>query len=122
MIKFLSRILVTMLGVLLGAWLLPGVYIESNWKALIVAFVLGLLNALVKPILIFLTIPATVITFGLFLLVINAVIILMADWLVDGFIVNGFWWALLFSFILSILNSLVGSAERQGREEGRRGY
>lgn len=122
MIKFLSRILITMLGVLLGAWLLPGVSVESNWKALIVAFVLGLLNALVKPILIFLTIPATIVTFGLFLLVINAVIILMADWLVDGFVVNGFWWALLFSFILSILNSLVGRAERQGREEGRRGH
>jgi putative membrane protein len=121
MIRFLTRILITMLGVLLGAWLLPGVEVESNWKALIVAFVLGLLNALVKPILIFLTIPATIVTFGLFLLVINAIIILMADWLVDGFIVNGFWWALLFSLILSILNSLVGKAERQGREEGRRG-
>src|SRR5690606_4397439 len=68
---------------------------------------LALLNLTVKPILIFLTIPITVFTLGLFLLVINAVIVLIAAEIVPGFVVDGFWWALLFSLILSLINSLL---------------
>lgn len=91
---------------MLTAYLLPGVDVTDFWTALIVALVLSIANIIVKPILIVLTIPITVLTLGLFLLVINALIILMTDYLVDGFIVDGFWWALLFSLILSIFNSL----------------
>lgn len=75
-------------------------------SALIVAAVLALLNAVLKPLLVILTIPVTVFTFGLFLLVINALIILTADWMLADFTVNGFWWALLFSIILSIITSI----------------
>ncbi|MFM8832248.1 MAG: phage holin family protein [Cytophagales bacterium] len=64
-------------------------------------------NVIIKPILIVLTIPITVVTLGLFLLVINAIIILMADYFVPGFSVNGFWWALAFSLIMSIFNSII---------------
>lgn len=72
------------------------------------ALVLAIANAIVKPILIIFTIPLTVLTLGLFLLVINAVIILIVDFFVPGFSVDGFWWALAFSLILSIFNSLFG--------------
>lgn len=90
------------------AHLLPGITVNGYFGALLVALVLGLLNAFVRPILIFLTLPATLITFGLFLWVINAVIILMASWLLkDYFHVTNFWWALLFSLLLSAVISFV---------------
>jgi putative membrane protein len=94
--------------------LLPGVSIEENsfLTALLVALVLAFLNAVVKPILIFFTIPITVVTLGLFLVVINAGIILLADKLVDGFHVKNFWWALLFSIILSIVSSIFEGIKR----------
>lgn len=108
--------MVNMLVVLAGSWLLPGISVSSNWDAFIVAIVLGLLNTFIKPLLIIFTIPATIFTFGLFLLVINAVIILMTDWLVDGFAVAGFWWALLFSIILTIVNSWINKAEKKKKK------
>ncbi|MCU0420666.1 MAG: phage holin family protein [Cyclobacteriaceae bacterium] len=101
------RFLLNGLAVLLTAYLLQrGVVVEHYGYALLVAAVLALANVLVKPILIVLTIPFTVVTLGLFLLVINAVIILLVDYLVPGFEVKGFWWALAFSLILSLFNSL----------------
>ncbi len=90
----------------LTAYLLPNVDVDGYGTALIVALVLSIANIIVKPILILFTIPITILTLGLFLLVINALIILLVDYLVDGFDVDGFWWALLFSLILSIFNSL----------------
>lgn len=111
--KFISQILISALAVMFVQWLLPGVNVDGFMAGIIVALALTFFNALVKPILIFLTLPATIITLGLFLLVINAVIILLADWLVSGFSVSGFWSALFFSIILSfvtsIFNSLVGT-------------
>lgn len=94
------------LAVLLAAYLLPGVDVKHYGYALLVAAILALINTLIKPVLIILTIPITLVTFGLFLLVINALMILLADWLVPGFEVNGFWWALLFSLVVSLFNSL----------------
>jgi putative membrane protein len=104
--NWIVRILLNGLAVVLTAYLLPGVDVTDYWTALIVALVLSIANIIVKPVLIILTIPITIMTLGLFLLVINALIILLADYLVDGFAVNGFWWALLFSLILSVFNSL----------------
>lgn len=104
--NWIIRLLLNAVAVVLTAYLLPGVDVTDYWTALIVAIVLVIANVIVKPVLIILTIPITIVTLGLFLLVINALIILMADYLVDGFTVNGFWWALLFSLILSIFNSL----------------
>jgi putative membrane protein len=100
------RFLLNGLAVFLTAYLLPNVDVDGYGTALIVALVLSIANVIVKPILILFTIPITILTLGLFLLVINAIIILLADYLVDGFFVDGFWWALLFSLILSIFNSL----------------
>jgi len=104
----LLQLIVAALAVLITAFLLPGVTVDGFISALIVAAFIALLNITVKPILIFLTIPITVLTLGLFLLVINALIILIAAEVVPGFAVGGFWWALLFSFILSLINSLLG--------------
>ena len=91
------------------AELMPGVFVNDYTTAIVVAVVLGFLNMLVKPILILFTLPVTIVTFGLFLLVINVIIIYMADSLVGGFSVSGFWSALLFSFFLSLLESFLFS-------------
>ncbi|RAW03242.1 phage holin family protein [Pseudochryseolinea flava] len=100
------RFLLSGLAVLLTSYLLNGVHVRDYWYALLVAAVLSLANVIVRPVLIFFTIPITFITLGLFLLVINALIILLVDFLVPGFNVDGFWWALAFSLILAIFNSL----------------
>ncbi len=106
MVKFLLKLLISALAVFLVASILRGVYVDDFTDAIIVAAVLAVLNALVKPFLVVLTIPVTVVTFGLFLLVINTIIILLADWLVPAIHVDGFWWAMLFSILLSIVNSV----------------
>ncbi len=106
MVKFLLRLIIYAMAVLLTAYLLPGVNVDDIVGALIVAALLTLLNATLKPILVFLTIPLTVITLGLFLLVINTVIILLAAYLIDSFHVDGFLWAFLFSLVLSLVNSI----------------
>ena len=105
--NFLVRMLLSALAVIIVSYLLPGVVVEGFFAALIVAVLLSILNAIVKPILVVLTIPLTVFTLGLFLLVINALIILMADAIVPDFYVEGFWWALLFSVLLSLVNALL---------------
>ena len=107
--NLLIRIIISSLAVFLAAYLLPGVSVDSYITAIWVAIVLALLNGFLKPLLVIFTIPVTVVTLGLFLLVINAAIILLADNFVDGFYVSGFWWALLFSLVLSIITSLMES-------------
>lgn len=118
--NFIINILVSAVAVLIASNLLPGVTLDSFWTSLLVALVLAFMNSVVKPILTILTIPITLFTLGFFLLVINAGIILLTDKLVDGFQVNGFWWALLFSFILtittSVLNMLIGNKGEQDIE------
>ncbi|MBA3986688.1 MAG: phage holin family protein [Flavobacteriales bacterium] len=107
--RLLIQILLTAILVLVLAEILPGVSVDTFTTSLIVAVVLALLNLIVKPILVFLTLPITVITLGLFLLVINAVIILLVDYLISGFGVANFWWALLFSLLLSFAQSVLFS-------------
>jgi len=107
--NLIIRLLVTAGLVILLSHFLPGVAVSGFSAALIVAIVLALLNAIIKPILVVLTIPITIITLGLFLLVINAIIILIADAFISGFAVNGFFIALLFSVLLSICQSIVNS-------------
>lgn len=115
--NFILNIIVTSVAVLLVANILPGVKVDTFTTSLLVAIVLAFMNSIVKPILTILTIPITMITMGLFLLVINGAIILLTDKLIDGFEVHGFWWALLFSFILSIttgiLNMLMGNNNKE---------
>lgn len=107
--KLILKLLLNALAVIVLANVLNGVAIDGYITAIIVAVVLSLLNLIVKPILVILTLPVTIITLGLFLLVINAIIILLADKLIGGFSVNGIWWALLFSLLLSLLQSLLHS-------------
>ncbi|WP_114779545.1 phage holin family protein [Botryobacter ruber] len=104
---FIIKILLSGVAVMLAAYLLPGVDVSGFGSALIVAIVLAVLNAIVRPILVFLTIPVTILTLGLFLLVINAVIILLADALISGFNVDGFLWALIFSIVLAIVSAIL---------------
>ncbi|GAB4136299.1 MAG: phage holin family protein [Bacteroidia bacterium] len=113
--NFIIRIIISTLAVLLTSYLLPKtmVAVDGFVDALIVAVVLAFLNAVVKPVMVFLTIPATMFTFGLFLLVINAFIIIIADYFIDGFKVYGFWSALLFSVILSLVNSIFEGIRRR---------
>jgi putative membrane protein len=101
--EILINILIGGLAVFISAYLLPGVVVADFGVALIVAVILGIVNAIIKPILLFLTFPITLLTLGLFAFVINASMILLVDWFVDGFTVGSFWSALLFSLILSVV-------------------
>lgn len=115
--KFIMRIIVTSVIAFGLSKVLGGIHVADFWTAIALAVVLAVLNAVVKPIFIILTLPITLITFGLFLFVINAGIILLADKLLDGFSVDGFWWALLFSLLLSVVTSLLYK-EDNGRQRG----
>jgi putative membrane protein len=105
--NFIIKLFLNSLAVVIASLLLSsGVHIDGWGNAILLAAVLVLLNVSIKPLLVFFTLPFTLFTLGLFLLVINAAIILIADWILgDGFNVNSFWWALAFSIILSFLNS-----------------
>lgn len=105
--NILLRILVTSLAAFIAAWITPGVHIDRYTTALVFALVFGLLNFFIKPILVILTLPITIITMGLFLLVINAIIILIAAHYIHGLHVAGFWSAFLFSILLSIFTSVL---------------
>jgi putative membrane protein len=115
--KFLLRLLLSALAVVLLSKVLPGVGVDSYLTAIIVAVVLSLLNLLVKPLLIILTLPITIITLGIFLLFINAIIILLADYFVGGFSVANIWWALLFSLLLSFLQSILFSLLKEDKNK-----
>ena len=114
--KIVLKLITTTLAVWVTAYLLPGVEIANAWVGIIVAVVLSILNVFLKPLLIILTLPITVISLGLFLLVINAALILLTSSLVDGFHVNGFWWALLFSLILSLVSAALNSLVEEDRQ------
>ncbi len=107
--NFLLKLILSALAVLILAKILPGVEVDDYGSALIVAAVLAVLNAIVKPLLVILTLPATLLTLGLFLLVINAAIILLADYFIPGFNVDGWLWALIFSVLLSVFQSILHS-------------
>lgn len=128
--NFIVRILISSFAVLITAYFLDGVTISDNQfysgsypelnkftTALLVAIVLAFLNTIVKPILTILSLPITFFTLGLFLLVINALIILFADRLVDGFSVDGFWTALLFSLVLSLVSGFLELFNREKDKE-----
>jgi len=105
--QLIIKLIINALAVMLGAYIIPGIAVDSFFSALLVAAVVGLLNTFVKPILVFLTIPITILTLGIFLLVINVAIIKVAGILISGFVVHGFWPALFFSLFLSIVGSIM---------------
>lgn len=114
---FIARMLISAVVILFLAWLLPGVAVESTWKAIVAALVLSLINAFIKPILLLLTLPITVVTLGLFLFVLNAAMVLLAARWIEGFEVDGFWSALIFSLLLSVLNSVIQKWVLAGHDE-----
>ena len=111
--KWIAKLLLTALAVLILAKLLNGIEVDGYVSAIIVAVVLGILRLIVKPILVILTLPVTILTLGLFLLFINAIIILLADYFIGGFEVRNIWWALLFSLLLSFFQSVLHSLVKE---------
>ncbi|CAD7797691.1 hypothetical protein CHRY9390_00211 [Chryseobacterium aquaeductus] len=112
--NLIFRLLITAIVAFLLTKLLPGVHFDGFSTAIIFAIVLGLLNLIVKPVLSLFGLPLTIITLGFFALVINALIILIADYFIDSMVVDGFWWAFLFSILLSIITSLANSMMSDG--------
>jgi putative membrane protein len=114
--KYILRLLLSAVAVVVLSKVLPNVSVDTYVTALIVALALSLLNFIVRPILVILTLPVTIITFGLFLLVINAIIIKLADHFVDGFNVDGWVWAIVFSLLLSVLQSILFSVFKSDKK------
>lgn len=106
--KIISRILITALALLITAYLVPGIMVEGLYPAIIAAVILGALNMIVKPVLVILTLPITILTLGLFMFVINAALFMFAASFIDGFSVSGFLVAVFGSLIVSVI-SAVGS-------------
>jgi len=104
--KFLVNLVLNALAIMLTAYFLPGIHVDGFVSALLLAAVLAVLNVTVKPVMVILTIPVSVLTLGLFLIVINAGVILLADYFIPGTNIDGFWWAIIFGFIVSIFNSI----------------
>ncbi|PIR62090.1 MAG: hypothetical protein COY81_04435 [Candidatus Pacebacteria bacterium CG_4_10_14_0_8_um_filter_43_12] len=107
--KVLLKLLLNALVIFAAAYVLPGVNVATYFTAVVVAIVLGLLNVILKPILVILTLPITILTLGLFSLVINTLIVLLASALVPGFEVISFWWALLFSLMVSLMSAFLNN-------------
>jgi putative membrane protein len=102
---FIARLLINMVAILIISYLLPRmIWVDGVMAALVAAFLLGILNAIIRPILVFFTLPLTIVTFGLFLLVINGLMLLLVAAFVKGFHVNGFWGAVFGSILISIVS------------------
>jgi putative membrane protein len=110
----LLKWLISAVSILIAGYLIPGVKVSGAWSALILALVFGLLNATIKPLLVILTLPINIITLGLFTLVINALIVMLASSIVKGFEVGGFFNALLFSLVLTIIQTLFEMMLKKG--------
>ena len=112
---FLAQVIVMTLACLLAAWLIPAVSFTSVGAAIITAIIISLLNNFIRPILIVLTLPFMILTLGLFLFIINTIIIVLADAMVQGFTTGGFVNALFFSVLLTLINYLLEIPNRMMR-------
>src|SRR5476649_2039292 len=115
--RFLARLVLNGIAIIVAAWMLPGLHVSGPFAALAAGAILGFVNALVRPVLFLLTLPLTLITLGLFIFVLNALCLGLTAALVPGFSIDGFWWALLGALLVSvvswILNGIfVGKSER----------
>jgi len=107
--QILLRWLLSALAIIITAKLIPGIHVASFWASLWIAVILGLINAVIRPILILITLPINIFTLGLFTLVINGALVLLASSVIKGFEVSGFWVAILFSIVLSVISYLLNS-------------
>jgi putative membrane protein len=114
--NFILRLLVIAALCFILAQVLPGVHVKSYGTAILFAVVLGLLNVFLRPLLILLTLPLTVFTFGLFLFIINTIIVMLASSWINGFTIDSFGWGLVFSLLLSLLTSALSREEKRQRE------
>lgn len=103
MARILIKVLLSAIAVFVASYILPGVTLSGFGAAIAAAVVLGIANTVIRPLLVILTLPVTILTLGLFMLVINALMVEFAAWVVPGFHVAGFWWALVFSIVVSII-------------------
>ena len=102
--NLLVRWILFSLAIVFVAWIIPGISVSSFWAALLVSIIIGLINTFIKPVLMFITLPINFLTLGLFTLVVNALLLMLAGWVARGFSVDGFWSALFGSIILSLLS------------------
>lgn len=113
--RLVYYLIINALAIFIASYILPGVAINDGITILIVAVVLGAINTFIKPLLILLTLPLTIITLGLFTFIINALLVLLTSYVVPGFEVENFWWALLFSLVISIVSSFLNGLTKQAR-------
>ena len=114
--RFILKILV-IAAVSFGlAHVLEGIHVDTFWTAFVFAIVLAILDIFIKPLIILFTLPATIITLGLFLFVVNTIVVLLASRFVNGFRIDNFWWGLLFSLLLSLFTTIF---EREMKKEHR---
>ena len=111
--KTLIHFLVSTIAILITAYILPGVHVNGIIAAIVLAVVLGAINAILRPILIFLTLPITILSIGLFVLVINGLLVILASYIVPGFTVTNFWWAFLFGIVLTVVSWVLQMFERE---------
>ena len=116
--NFLLRILITALVAFGLAHFLSGIHVDTFWTALIFALILAVLNVFVKPVLIILSLPLTIITLGLFLFVVNTLVVLLASRFVNGFSIDNFWWGLLFALLLALITSVVFKEMDKEKKKG----
>jgi len=116
--NLLLRILITALVAYGLAHFLTGVHVDTYWTAVVFALILAVLNVLVKPLMVLLTFPLTVITLGLFLFVINALVVLLASRFVRGFSIDNFWWGLVFAFLLALITSVIFKEMDKEKKKG----
>lgn len=107
--KIIVSWLLTAVAIMITGYILPGVVVQDFWVAVVTAVVLATVNVFIRPVLVILTIPVTIVTLGLFIFVINAFLVLLVSRVVEGFHVAGFWWALLFSVVLAVIKSVIES-------------
>lgn len=110
--KTFIHFLISAVAILVTAYVLPGVQVSGFLSAFVLAIILGVINVFLRPILLILTLPLTVFTFGLFALVINALLVMLASYIVPGFVVSGFGWAFVFGIVLALVSSLLRAFER----------
>jgi putative membrane protein len=109
-VRFVLVWLLNTVALLVVAYIVPGIHVQDLMAAIVAALVLGLVNAVIRPILVLLTLPVTVLTLGLFILVINGLMFQLAAWVVPGFEVAGFWWAVLGALVFSIITFFLAAA------------
>lgn len=105
--QILLRWLLSAVAIIITAKLIPGIHVASFWSSLWIALILGLINSIIRPLLILITLPINIFTLGLFTFVINGLLILFASSVIKGFEVSGFWTAVLFSIVLSMISYLL---------------